>query len=323
MKKFMKNCAIAALALLVIGFILAMVAGGMSDSNHISEVVDSVTNGKIHVDVSGLEDLGNTIKEGIEGTVGQWDVNYDISEETTFDDDYEILKGDIEKYCPGDSITKLDIEVGGCSFETKESEDDKLYLEVVGAYKFQSYVKGSTLHIKSTMGTATWSELDDCEIILYIPSGFQFKEIDLEIGAGVVEFENLAVKDGAFEVGAGQLILDGISAEEVSFSVGAGDIKLSDMEVAVLDMEVGMGKCTASGKISKSADVECAMGGVELNIDGNKKDFNYKIEGAMGNITLDDETYSGMANEKEIANGADKNMTVECAMGGIVINFTE
>ena len=63
------------------------------------------------------------------------------------------------------------------------------------------------------------------------------------------------------------------------------------------------------------------MGNVEMKLEGGEKDFNYRLEGSMGNIDLGRESYSGFSNEVVLNNGADKEMQVECSMGNISIRF--
>ena len=67
----------------------------------------------------------------------------------------------------------------------------------------------------------------------------------------------------------------------------------------------------------------CSMGYVALYLMGNEDDFNYQLEGAMGNIDIGGMSFSGFGQEKKIDNGASKNIEVECSMGNISILFMD
>ena len=41
----------------------------------------------------------------------------------------------------------------------------------------------------------------------------------------------------------------------------------------------------------------------------------------MGELKVGDDSYNGLAQEKQINNNASKNMELECAMGSVVVEF--
>lgn len=317
MKKFMKGCAITAAVLFLLGLLLAIAGGTARGSQAISEVVQKVTGGRVSVNFGDVKEWGVTIADVIDsGAV------YDINEHSIFEHSYKIYKGDVAKYCPGTDIGNLDIEAGGCVLETKASRDDKFYIEVTKAYKFQGYVKDSTLYIKASNGAKTWNKMGSCTITLYVPKNFSFGTVDVEIGAGVLEFsEPLAGDYISLEAGAGQIVIDDIIANTVELEVGAGEIELKNMEVAELNAEIGMGNLEASGTVQADAHIECAMGNVDLTLAGGEKNYNYTVECAMGNIDIGSRSYSGLAKEMSIDNGAEATIELECAMGNITVSF--
>ena len=311
MKKFMKNCAITALCLIVIGFVLATVAGTIRGRTTIQNVVESVTGGRVHFDLDDLFD--------------EWDlnVNYDIEDNIGFNNHHNTLYGSIDKYSLGSNIDELDIEVGACSFTTKTSSDNNFYLEVNNAGKFQGYVEDGTLYIKSSVTGKRWGISNANEIILYIPQDAYFDNAEIEVGAGMLEFDGLMADSVKLEVGAGQIVLKDMQINDLEASVGMGQITLKKMSVETLDAEVGMGEFVAEGSIMGDASVECSMGNVSLKLEGSQEDFNYELSKAVGNVTLGKESSSGFASERYINNNADKTMDIECAMGNVTIKFTE
>ena len=63
------------------------------------------------------------------------------------------------------------------------------------------------------------------------------------------------------------------------------------------------------------------MGELKLTLVGTQTDFNYDLSCGMGELKVGDDSYNGLAQEKQINNNAAKNMELECAMGSIVVEF--
>ncbi len=322
MKRFMKGCAITALIFLVLGFSMVIAAGTVEGANTISEVVQSVTNGKVHLNFGSDngEDWGFFIDEG------NWEeaeILYDIDDNMLFDDDYEIWHGDIEKYAIGSHIKKMDIEAGGCAFYFEESEDDNFYIEATGVNKLQCYVKSDILYVKASHTLKDWEDYDEFEIILYIPKEYRFEQVEVELGAGLLEVEEIASNKMNLQVGAGQITVDYLVTEDCEIEVGMGEIVVDDMQITKMNAEVGMGHLMMGGTILGDVNAECSMGSMELELTGKEADFNYTLETAMGNVTIGDTDYSGLAQEKTVENSANKNMAIECAMGNLEVHFED
>lgn len=320
MKKFMKGCAITALVLLIVGFVMAIVAGTVEGATTVKDVVSSVTGGKVHVN---LGDFGNDEGWGIFFGEDNSTVNYDITKNMIFDKAYDIFYGDVEKYAVGSDITAMDIEAGGCVFRFRESKDDKFYVEATGTGKFQCFVRNNTLFVKTTRTLIKWNDYDDCEVVLYIPANTHFEQVDIELGAGALQIKDIEADKIQLEVGAGQIEADYLQTDHCEVKVGMGEILINDMLVKKMDAEVGMGHLMLDGTILGNADVECSMGAIEMQLTGAEEDFNYKLEAAMGDVSIGGSDYSGLAHERTVKNGADKNMSIECAMGSIEVDFED
>lgn len=340
MKRFMKGCAITALVFGVLGCILAMIGGSVAGSATVAQVVDSVTGGKVRLgsnhwwgwklnawqgffndsgeEFSGSREFVDLIDEGMEA------LEYGEEDEAIFDHTYEIRNGYVEKYCPGNNIRKLDMEIGYCHLRTERSEDASIYLEAENAYKFQGYVEGDTLYVRSVGGSVMdLAQAADRSITLYLPDDYSFDEVDIEVGAGYLELGDFYAAEAVLEVGAGEINLSSIQTQELDVSVGTGAIDISYMVIDHLDAEIGMGRFTGLGELNGDAEVECSMGYVEMTLGGSEGDFNYTLEGAMGTIGIGNNSFGGLGAEQEINNHAHKNMDVECAMGSIQIYFMD
>lgn len=332
MKKFMKGCAIAALILIVLGIVMGIVAGSIQGPVVINDTVSHVTNNRVHFNFNGFREFGiwigdaisDVVDNVIDGELFDKDtILYELDENMNFDKEVEVYNGDVDKLNLGSDITSMDIEVGGCELRMVESGDDNFYIEAENTYKFQYYVRKGKLCVKATKSARNWSALRDCSITVYVPEGFQFEEAEIELDAGILELGDLYAKEMSLEIGAGQITADYIETSKASVSVGMGEMDIDDMQVNRLDAEVGVGTLYITADIRENAKIECSMGEVELTVKGNETDFNYNVEAAIGNIDIGRSSYSGLAREKRINNGADKAMNVECSIGNISIDFKE
>lgn len=341
MKRFMKTCAVIAAVLCLLGLLLGVTASSLRGRKAISEVVEKVTGGWVHVNVDDfwewsfsvgkrMGNIAQQVTEQIESVedLELWqgveitDFGYDVSEKSMFEHGYKLYKGNVSKYCPGEQIVNLDVNVGGCVFETKASADDKFYIEVKNANKFQGYVEDETLYIKAADGAKSWNKTKSCRITLYVPGNFSFGSVEVAMGAGTLAFSELkALEDISLEVGAGQIVVERIQGLDLELEIGAGEIRLRDMEAGELAAEIGLGSFKAEGSVSGNVDISCSMGNVDLNLSDSEESFDYLIQCAMGNIDLGGGSYSGLAKEKKIQNGAARTMEIECSMGNVKVTF--
>lgn len=322
MKKFMKGCAIVAFVMIMLGLVMAIVAGTRRGSAAITEVVERVTGRRIHINLGwGSFPFGIFVDD-------DWfedrDWNYELDDIGIFDSDYDVLKGELATIYPDTDaeIKELVIQLGGCSFETRISDTGEFYVKTRGMDKVQVYEKNGELHIKS-LNTHVKLTSSFGKVILYVPEGYYYEEVEIELGAGEMTFDDLNADEISLEVGAGVIRCKRIYAQELKASVGMGQIELSKMDVDKLEAEVGMGEFVGSGVVGKSAKLECSMGNVELILDGSSKDYNYKLEAAAGNVDIGRDSFSGLATERRIDNNAEKMLEIECSMGNISVQFTE
>ncbi len=290
MKKFMKNCAIFALVLIVLGMGMAFTAGAIKGPGALIDAADFIDSG-----------IGGDIVNGLKGLDSG--VRFNIDDNIAFDIGYPTHTGNIEQTFSADEVDSLKVEAGACFLTMKESEDGDFHVNVENAGGYQGYVKSGNLCIRGISKTTVGIEAQSCVIQLFVPSNFLFEEMELFLGAGQISANaDLSADNMQIELGAGEIILDSLTANE-------------------LEAEVGMGSLEITGDIIETADVECAMGNILLSLVGEETDFNYRLDVAAGDVSIGDRSFGGMAEERDIDNNASKDIGVECAMGSICIDF--
>lgn len=331
MKKFMKFCAIAAVSMVIIGFLLAAAVSVIKGTEYLNDFLRQVTEGRIDTWVENAEnwqdggkELLDNVGEGannlVEGVITEYENfdGYDIEDSTMFDKNYAIESGNLEREFQNMSATKLDIELGGCELEIQPSNDENIRITTENIGKFQAYLKDDQLNIKATRKTK--EDSTNCKIVLYLPEGHTWEKIDAEVGAGVIRIQNMAAAEIDLEVGAGQILAEYMEAGDLDISVGAGEARLDDMKIRDLDVSVGMGNFEAAGIVEGKVDAECSMGNLTLQLAAAQTDYDYEIECVMGNISLGEEKYT-KTGERTIDNGAGRKISLECSMGNIEVTF--
>jgi len=340
----MKSCLITALVLIVIGAVISIIIVMTKGGNYLNEYLASRRGGTVVSWMGRLLGRYQTDYDydydynydydydyGLDYDYDydfsyEWETgiidNYDINEQTIFTDEAEILSGNIGKYPVADSsVAKLDIELGGCTFDIVYSDDDSFYIEGTNTGKFQIYQKGSTLHVKGVKTTTEWNEINKCTITLYVPKDYTYQDFVMEFGAGTVTIEKLDADKADITIGAGQVTIDEFTVSDACFEVGAGYVELNTFEVEKLKVIIGAGGFSGSGSISQKGELECVAGSISLNLDGSQDDYNYNMTSVAGAIDLNGHSYSGLAMEREIDNNANKKLQISCSVGNVEITF--
>lgn len=295
MKKFMKNCAITALIMIFLGIATtaaAVIAKGPDMIATITRYSNEILN-KLNIGV-----------------------HLNLIPELGFDADIPILESNSQQTIDAAGITKLDIELGSCELQILPSEDQYFYAHMDGTGTCQVYSDAETLCVKASSaisgsagpsGDTNGIHLNlngsTGAVTLYVPKDYFFEQVKITVGAGEINGSS------AFR------------AAELKIELAAGEINLSNVEAGNLDAEVGAGVLAFAGNILQSVNAECGMGELSLQLTGTKTDYNYDVEVAAGEVTIDNESFGGIAGERKINNNASKNVAVECAMGNIDISF--
>ena len=323
MRKFMKGCAITALLFILLGLILGVSGSLGNGSTHFSlgEFLSAVTLGRISEEK--VDDWNDGVTEQIRENIG--DVHYDLEDNVDYDSDYEVKSGKIELYVLGDDsqgITDLQVQAGGCVMKIQVSEDNCFRVEADGMRKFQGYVEGGTIEIRGTSKASNNSEGNlGGSICLYVPEGYYFENTSLDLGAGSLSVEELQTGSLEANVGAGQMTFEKLDADQAELDCGAGQMTVEELSSRVAEVSVGMGSVRLNGDVTERLDGECSMGELKLTLTGAQTDFNYDLSCGMGELKVGDDSYNGLAQEKQINHNASKNMELECAMGSVVVEF--
>lgn len=323
MKKFMKGCGITASIFIAVGILIG-VAGSMEHGSprfSLGEILSAISGGNVTSD--SVDDWSHNVAEQIQENMG--DVHYDLEDNVDYNSDHEVKTGTIDPYILGDDsqgITELQVQAGGCVMEIQVSEDDCFRVEADGMRKFQGYVEAGTLVIRGTSKANSNSEGNlSGSISLYVPAGYSFNNVTLDMGAGSLTVEELQTDYLEAHVGAGKMAFGRLAADQATLDCGAGQMTVEEFNSRVAEVSVGMGSVRLTGDVTESLTGDCSMGELKATLAGAQTDFNYDLSCGMGAMKVGSESYNGMAQEKKIDNQASKNMQLDCAMGSVMVEF--
>ena len=278
MKRFMKGCAIAALIFFLLGIGMITAVFALIDREEVSKAVWELTNGKVELRLNSWTDFGVHIN-------GRWLGSLGMNTEDMFDE-----------------VEELDIQISCSSLVIRESSDAFFYIEKSGDGKLQAYEENGILYVKALLNGSVLGVQKETEVILYVPKNVDLHMIDVELGAGEVEWNVL-------------------KADAMKVELGAGDFVAKNVVVGDLEVSLGAGECLIQGDLQGDVKVDCAAGSVTLKHTGAEDEFNYEIDCAVGSAQIGKESFAGLASSKEIDNDASKTMEINVSAGSVEVKF--
>lgn len=243
------------------------------------------------------------------------------------DSDWEYANSGNGEAAKAEDVRKIQAKITGGDIKIKESEDysgfyiDYKYGKEPCAWKVEDGILSIEYEYKAGHHLEGEWYKHGCEITLYVPKGTSLESLEINLGGGEMEIEDIKAENTEISMGAGELIMEGLVSDSLSMKIGAGEIKAENSRVENLDVNMSMGNVVYEGELNKKGVVSCSMGNVELDLSGRRDDFNYIIDCAAGNVEIEDSQYTGLGVTKRIDNGAGKEIAVDCAMGNVEIDF--
>lgn len=289
MKKFMKGAAITAGIFFLVGLIVMVIGigcGGLQDIRQKS--MDELN--RVMEKFEGIK-----IMDGVNISFGIGSLTTDLfdeGEETYTNGTYTVEESE---------ASNLKIAVGVGDLKIKYHDEPFVGLEIGDQDKMQCYVQDDTLKITAGLVTGISSS---SSMTVYLPADKRYNSIIIDVDAGNIEAERLA-------------------GEEIDINVAAGQFIADEIDTYSLDIEVGMGNVEIKGQINQDIIIDCGMGQVVMELDGDGKDFNYELECGVGSLSVEDiYTIAGIG-DVELNNNAGKEMEISVGMGAVNITFEE
>lgn len=115
----------------------------------------------------------------------------------------------------------------------------------------------------------------------------------------------------------------GLTVQSFVLNATHGEVKLSSLSIAdKSDITINQGSAFLSGELGTVVVASCKEGHLNLELYSSKNEYNFKISLLNSNIYLGTEDYHGRSVSKNIDNGADRSMTLNCSQGDISVEFS-
>lgn len=244
---------------------------------------------------------------------------------------------DIETYSITESyegVENIDFDIPYGEVNIIEGDTFSIDADNLIENDLESYVSDGTWYIQDgdsdnfnifgihlSLGQITnWDGDFTPEITITIPRGFTAGDYNLIVGAGNVEADAIRALNGNFEVQAGRLYIKELNMSEKStYNVGAGEMVLQDVTIHDITLDCGVGNVQIAGLVTGDNEISCGVGKVELDIEGSGDDYSYDISAGIGNVEIDGNSYHDL--DKRIDNGSGNNLTLDCGIGNITVDF--
>lgn len=202
-------------------------------------------------------------------------------------------------------VESIYIDLSASEVEVKKGNEFKIEASNVSNNTFKSHVQNGNWYIEDkTVARIFNINNSNSKVIIYIPESFNAKEIRINMGAG-------------------QLIANKLIATTTDIKVGAGDFKIRDLKTDEINIDCGVGNIEINGIVSNNGYVKCGIGNVMLDLKGNEKDYNYHLNLGIGEVTLNDNNFSGVGNRVIDNTSESKGFKVECGIGKVSLDINE
>lgn len=204
-----------------------------------------------------------------------------------------------------ESIKELRIKIGASHVEIKNGDRFQIQATNINKDCFNVDKENGILEIREERANFLRNKNSNATIILTIPENYFFQKASIEIGAGKVDGAELLCENCNIKVGAGQVMLKQLKAKELSVNCGVGETVLK-------------------GVVDEKANIRCGMGNVTLQLTGEEKEYNYHVKVGIGDITINETSYSGINNSKQIQNTEKtKQINLDCGVGKISLTINK
>ncbi len=156
------------------------------------------------------------------------------------------------------------------------------------------------------------------QLKFFIPEHFTFERVKLETGASNVEGQLLRTQKFELDVGAGLVLFENLEVtQKAEIDCGAGEITVRNGTLTTLDFSLGVGKADITSQLQGKCDIESGVGSLFLRLPDGKQRYSFDIETGFGSVIFDGSPVKG---ETAIGNG-ENTVKLEGGVGSVEISF--
>lgn len=228
-------------------------------------------------------------------------------------DDYEIMD-EIKDLEVSGEVKLLDIDIASSNIVIKIGDTFKI--ETSNKY-IQCKQDYNMIYI--TEKKHIWfNDSSESKLIIYIPKDMVLDGVSINSGAGTVSIDKLSTRILHLDLGAGKVNIDNLTTlDNTRIDSGAGEVILKNSSLNNLDLNMGIGKFTLKAKLLENSDIDHGVGEANLNLIGEKDDYQIHVDKGLGSITI---SGNEIKDDLIVGNGTNK-INIDGGVGSININF--
>ena len=321
MGKFLKICLIIGVICIAIGVIASAAGVTMGGLPLLKE---QILKGDWSFDSEDIPDF----EEWFDAD-GVLDMNvepfFELEEQDFFDSKEEINESsERQEYAfQTDGITGINLKCAGVTadFMVHNGTDILIYTTKTG--KYQNYIRDQELSIVVTGQNEKNLSAGAVEIL--IPEALCEEaqlDLDIEAAASVIKLGALTLDEVELEVNAGVVNWEGLEVGDLSMNMATGTVNGVDTHILrKTDIEMHAGSVELSGGLGTETELEIMAGKIALTLENKISDFNYDVSCAGGSVTIGEEQIQGLGKDMKQNNNASNQMDIECSAGAVNIQF--
>ncbi len=224
--------------------------------------------------------------------------------------------GEMQVYDIKETVSSLSIDLSAAKLEIKTG--DKFSVESNHKYISVSTDNGN-LRIDETKEPISVSS-EGVKVILSVPEGFVFDDVEIETGAAEVDADALSADVLKLNLGAGEVKIKNLTANSrADIDGGAGELTIDGGLLRNLELDMGVGALNLKSRIEGDSSLDYGVGETNLTLLGTREDYKIKIDKGIGEAKLEGENMRG-----DSVYGAGENyIDIDGGVGEINIEFSD
>ena len=218
-------------------------------------------------------------------------------------------------------IESLDIDLSKSGLEIKTGDSFKVeFINVSKDLSTKLNDSGKELKIEDETLKLFENVNSESKIIVYIPNDYELRSVKLDlVGVSGAYIEGFKAEKLEVDVGAGKYEINNVQVTTAEVDSGAGETYINNSTFDNLEFNAGVGQVTINCKVINKGEIESGVGKLEANLIGTKDNYKVRAETGIGNLTVD----GNKVRYGEIIGNGCTNINVEAGIGETAINFVE
>ncbi len=229
-------------------------------------------------------------------------------------DDYSISKEISTIYLQNNDIEKLNIDVVYTNLIIKTGESLKIE---TNNSNIKCLENNRLLKIEEKEHNWFWQN-NEGDLIIYLPENLEFKEVEIDAGAGKISIENLQTQKLDLNLGAGETKIKNLTVtKDCEIESGTGVTNIEDSLINNMDLKLGVGEVNLATLLKGKNDIDAGIGSLNITLQGGKENYKMKAEKGLGQIEIDG---NDLSSSQTFGNG-ENYIEINGGIGNIKVDF--